>query len=124
MSKFKIKGISWRVNNTFYVDVEPSVAMKKALLNCDFYNDFGVHYLNVAHSLDDNVFNLSTWQSKVAWVDIPYECSESEKKAIVNFISEWKDKIPENVDGELYGDDYDYVDALSDDIPWKEQILR
>jgi hypothetical protein len=133
MSRFKIKGISWRSNNAFYVDVKPSKAMINALddaletlqdeIDEEFYS-CGIAFLNLAYDIDtpNDKPNLSTWVPEFGWIDIPYECSDNEKKAILDFIYEWKDKVPENIDGEA--DDTEYTDALPEDIPWKEQVLR
>ena len=135
MTRFKIKGISWRCNNTFYVDVKPSRAMKNALDDVleelqeqteEELDDYSIALLNLAYDINisDDKPNLSTWVPEFGWTDIPYECSENEKKKIIDFINKWKDKVPENIDGEAYDDDIEYVCALSDDIPWKEEVLR
>lgn len=134
MNRFKIKGIGWRCDNTFYVDIQPSRAMRNALFDVleelqeqteeELY-DCGMGFLNLAYDIDtpNDKLNLSTWVPEFYWIDIPYECSENEKKAILDFINKWKDKVPKNVNGEEY-DDTDYGYALSDNIPWKEQVLR
>ena len=137
MREFKIKGISFRVDNTFYVDVEPSQEMYLAYDyvigeimndNEDYVNEYGVEFLNVSYDLDrengDFSFALSTYLSDYDWLDIKYTCSSKEKKAILDFINEWKDKVPKNPDGAEYWDDTEYVYALSDDIPWKNKVLR
>lgn len=133
MNRFKIKGISWRCDNTFYVDIHPSRAMRNALFDVleelqeqteeELY-DCGMSFLNLAYDIDtpNDKLNLSTWVPEFYWIDIPYECSESEEKQIIDFINKWKDKVPENIDDEY--DDTEYGYALSDDIPWKEQVLR
>lgn len=134
MREFKVKGISWRCDNTFYVDVYPSQEMYYAYdwvlgefqqkdENYDNYCD--VAFLNVAVNLDNTTdFNLSSYFSEHGWVDISYMCSKEEKKMILKFIEEWKDKVPENPDGNIYWDDTEYTNALSDDITWKEEVLR
>lgn len=135
MREFKIKGISLRINNTFYVDIEPNQRMYYAydyilgeFMNEDedYCDELGEYYLNIAYNLDkdNDEFNLSTYFSEYGWRDIPYKCSEVEKKAVLDFINEWKDKVPENPEGEAYIDDMDYTQDLSDDIPWKMDVLR
>ena len=93
---FRIKGISLRIDNTFYVDVEPSAEMYYAydyklgeFMNEDedYWNEYEDTFLNVAYNLDRNDgFNLSSFFSEHAWVDIPYRCSETEKKMILDFV--------------------------------------
>ena len=141
MIKFRIKGISLRINNIFYVDVEPSRNMRIAYdkfhlslvedqeenhNNPDYWSECGTEFLNIACDIDkeNDDFCLSSYFEEYFWLDIPYECSEEEKKAIFDFINEWKDKVPENPDAEIYDDDTEYVRALSDDIPWKKDVLR
>ena len=134
MSRFKIKGIGWRCNNAFYVDIYPSKAMRNALFDVleelqeqteEKLYDCGMSFLNVAYDIDssNDKPNLSTWVPEFFWIDIPYKCSENEANQIIDFINKWKDKVPENPDGEEY-DENDYGYALSDDIPWKEEVLR
>ena len=139
--KFRIKGISLRIDNIFYVDVEPSPKMKIAYEkfhhslvhdqidnhhNPYYWSQCGECFLNIARNIDKEYddFNLSSYFEEYGWLDIPYKCSQEEKKAVLDFINEWKDKIPENPDGMIYGDDTEYVNALPDDIQWKKNVLR
>jgi hypothetical protein len=134
MSRFKIKGIGWRCDNAFYVDIHPSRAMRNALFDVleelqeqtkDPLYDCGMSFLNLAYDINspNDKPNLSTWVPEFSWIDIPYKCSENEVNQIIDFINKWKDKLPENPYGEEYDED-EYGYAIPDDIPWKEEVLR
>ena len=133
MGTLEVKGISYRFNDMFYVDVEPNVNMKTALeeeiqKQKNFVNEddylCGAQFLSVAYDIKGVFHGLVTWISDLDWIDIPYEFTKTEKKEVIEFINKWKDKVPTNIDGYKYADDTEYVYALSNDIPWKYKVLR
>ena len=122
MDKINIKGISFKIDNIYFVDIVPNETIKQ-ILDQQKYSDAerecALKFLNVGCS-SNVTFVLSTWIPEAHWIEFEYEFFEEEKQNIVNFINEWKDKLPTRT----CADDFEFVNALSDDIPWKQQVMR
>lgn len=129
-----ILGISMRYGNTFRVMVESTKEMNEKWLeiinencenpmtfeealreSCYTSNKDGYLVMEIEIDLDENTSNVVFYFDD--YEDIDVEISRDEYTQCVEFINQWKDKLPDN--NELMFGDNEWYEAIPNDVDWK-----
>lgn len=133
----EILGISMKAGNTYRVMVKATEEMNKAwldILNEDCYengkyssfedaiedscyasNDKGYLVIEIEIDIKRNTHAVVYYFDD--YEDLDIELTIDEFNQCVDFINEWKDRLPDNED--LMLGDSEWYDLIPDDIPWK-----
>ena len=131
-----ILGISMKAGNFYRMQVKATEEMNKAWLDilnedCDedekytfeeamkdsvyTSNDKGYLVMEIEIDIKRNTYSVVYYFDD--YEDLDIEITEEEFNQCVDFINEWKDRLPDN-EGFAYGD-CEWYDMIPDDIPWK-----
>lgn len=133
----KIFGITMRNGEIYRLSVKATEAMNEAWLtflnegsdepmtfeqamkeSCYLSNNKGFLVMEIEVDMMRNIYQPMYYFDKYEEFDI--EIEDDEKQQLVDFINEWGHKVPDNE--ELLVGDSEWLDALSNDIPWKKDV--
>ena len=130
-----ILGISMKAGNFYRIQVKATEEMNKAWFDIikkeydeeytsfeeaiedSFYrsNDKGFLVIEIEIDVKRNTYSVVFYFDD--YVELDVEFTNEDFNQCVDFINEWKDRLPDN-EGFKLGD-VEWYDAIPDDIPWK-----
>lgn len=138
----EIYGICERYDESFRLKVKATEAMNQAWLDvlnqddecnyktfeeamndpyqCYLSNKEGFLVMEVVRDLHDHTYFIEYYFD--SYEDIEAELTEEELAEIDEFIFKWRDKMPDQNEVDIWGEE-EFLNALPDDIPWKKNLI-
>ena len=76
--------------------------------------------MEVVRDLDEDTYYVEYYFDDYETIDV--DLTDDELKEIDAFILKWKNKIPDQDEVDIWGEE-EFSKALPDDIPWKKNLI-